>query len=123
MGKTEKEQGEAKAQQTAEEVWREAEARMAEEAARKAAEEQAAREQAEAQRRADELAARVRAEEEARLAAEEDARRRGEQPRRVEILVNNFGPTLLQEGAITSDPKAVAWLDRPGGWKLVREVK
>jgi hypothetical protein len=46
---------------------------------------------------------------------------RSQRPRRIEVLAGQLGP--YQKGAVTDDPRAVAWLDRPGGSKLVREVK
>ena len=43
--------------------------------------------------------------------------------RRVEVLVDNLGPQLLQRGDITDAPGMVRLLDTPGGERLVQEVR
>lgn len=129
------EQGEAEAQRLAEEARVNAETEAREKEEREKAEAEARRQrEAEARRKLaeEEEAMRLRAEEESRRRTEEEAQRKAEEearlleqqrPRRVEVIVDNLGPNLLKKGTVTDDPRVVALLDRPGGWKLVREVK
>lgn len=122
-------QDEAATQRLADEARQRAEA----EAQQQAEAEAQRKAEAEATRRAEEETARLRAEEEARHVAEEEARRKAEEearlresvsrPVRVEVVVDNLGPNLLQKGTVTGDPQVVGLLNRPGGTKLVREVK
>lgn len=46
-----------------------------------------------------------------------------EEPKRVEVLVENLGSQLLKKGTVTSDPEIVALLETERGRKKVREVK